>query len=250
MPDNEQPQSSIILYQTEDGRTRIQCRFENETIWLTQALIAELFHKDVRTINEHLLNIYDDGELPREATIRNFRIVRFEGNREVARDIEHYSLPVIIAVGYRVRSPRGTQFRQWATDSGEALAVRDVARKIKEDQTDQQQWALYAIWLESEDAPVRANATICLINQVNFLLDQQIAALEKQFMTEGGYSEQLAAARLAERSRNKKRSDRSDRSDRPNSRLPGVWQGHGATDSKKGNQCRTVVLGLFELPGL
>jgi len=145
---------------------------------------------------------------------------------------------------------RHRRLQQWDPDSGEALAVRDVARKIKEDQTDQQQWALYAIWLESEDAPVRANATICLINQVNFLLDQQIAALEKQFMTEGGYSEQLAAARLAERSRNKKRSDRSDRSDRPNSRLPGVWQGHGATDSKKGNQCRTVVLGLFELPGL
>jgi len=99
---------------------------------------------------------------------------------------------------------RHRRLQQWDPDSGEALAVRDVARKIKEDQTDQQQWALYANWLESEDATVRANATICLINQVNFLLDQQIAALEKQFMTEGGYSEQLAAARLAQRSRNKK----------------------------------------------
>lgn len=115
MTDREPPQSSLILYQTEDGRTRIQCRFENETIWLTQALIAELFQKDVRTINEHLVNIFDEGELDLEATIRNFRIVRTEGKREVAREIEHYSLPVILAVGYRVRSHRGTQFRQWAT---------------------------------------------------------------------------------------------------------------------------------------
>jgi len=108
-------QSSIILYQTEDGRTRVQCRFEDETIWLTQALLADLFQKDVRTINEHLVNIFDEGELSREATIRKFRIVRLEGMREVSRDVEHYSLPAILAVGYRVRSHRGTQFRQWAT---------------------------------------------------------------------------------------------------------------------------------------
>ncbi len=112
---DETPQSELILYQTEDGRTRIQCRFENETIWLTQALIAELFQKDVRTINEHLVNIFDERELSREATIRRFRIVRTEGVREVAREIEHYNLPAILAVGYRVRSQRGTQFRQWAT---------------------------------------------------------------------------------------------------------------------------------------
>ena len=76
MSDELLPNSEIILYQTEDGRTRIQCRFENETVWLTQALIAELFQKDVRTINEHLVNIFDEGELLREATIRRFRIVR------------------------------------------------------------------------------------------------------------------------------------------------------------------------------
>jgi hypothetical protein len=115
MSDDQAPQSSLILYQTEDGRTRIQCRFEDESIWLTQALIAELFQKDVRTINEHLVNIFEENELSREATIRKFRIVRQEGAREVARDIEHYSLPAILAVGYRVRSPRGKQFRQWAT---------------------------------------------------------------------------------------------------------------------------------------
>ena len=90
------PSSDLILYQTEDGRTRIQCRFENETVWLTQALMAELFQKDVRTINEHLANIFQEGELGREATIRKFRIVRREGSREVAREVEHYNLEVII----------------------------------------------------------------------------------------------------------------------------------------------------------
>jgi hypothetical protein len=115
MPDDQAPQSSIILYQTEDGRTRIQCRFENETIWLTQALIAELFQVTVPTVNEHLKGIFADGELAPGATIRNFRIVRSEGARQVTRDLEHYSLPAILAVGYRVRGHRGTQFRQWAT---------------------------------------------------------------------------------------------------------------------------------------
>ena len=112
---NPAPGSEIILYQTEDGRTRLQVKLENSTVWLSQAQMAELFQKDVRTINEHLVNIYDEGELPREATIRNFRIVRSEGKREVSREIEHYSLEAILAVGYRVRSHRGTQFRQWAT---------------------------------------------------------------------------------------------------------------------------------------
>jgi len=115
IPSTPAPGGDFLLYQTEDGRTRIQCRFESETIWLTQALIAELFQKDVRTINEHLTNIFDEGELNREATIRKFRIVRLEGRREVAREVEHYRLEAILAVGYRVRSYRGTQFRQWAT---------------------------------------------------------------------------------------------------------------------------------------
>jgi hypothetical protein len=110
------PQGEIVLYQTEDGRTRVECRFANETLWLSQALLAELFQKDVRTINEHLQNIYEEGELDPGPTIRKFRIVRREGTREVAREIEHYNLDAILAVGYRVRSDRGTQFRRWATE--------------------------------------------------------------------------------------------------------------------------------------
>jgi hypothetical protein len=110
-----EPNSSLILYQTEDGRTRIECRFENEMVWLTQKLMAELFEIGVNTVNHHLKEIYADGELQEAATIRKYRIVRSEGKRQIAREIEHYSLPVILAVGYRVRSHRGTQFRQWAT---------------------------------------------------------------------------------------------------------------------------------------
>jgi len=106
----------FILYQTQDGRTRVECRFQNDTIWLSQAVMAELYQKDVRTINEHLKSIYNDGELAPEATIRKFRIVRQEGSREVTRQIEHYNLDAILAVGYRVRSQRGVQFRRWATE--------------------------------------------------------------------------------------------------------------------------------------
>lgn len=113
--DDLAPNSELLLYQTEDGRTKIQCRFSGDTLWLTQAQLAELFQKDVRTINEHLQNIFDDGELLREATIRKFRIVRPEGNRQVTRQIEHCNLEAVLAIGYRVRSHRGTQFRQWAT---------------------------------------------------------------------------------------------------------------------------------------
>jgi Virulence protein RhuM family len=98
------PTQGIILYQTEDGRTRIQCRLENETIRLTQALIAELYQVTVPTANEHLKGIYAESELATGPTIRKFRIVRSEGTREVVRDIEHYNLDVILAVGFRVRS--------------------------------------------------------------------------------------------------------------------------------------------------
>ncbi len=115
MSDKDLPQSSLILYQTEDGRTRIQCRFEDETVWLTQKLMAELFQIGVGTVNHHLKAIFAEGELVPEATIRHYRIVQKEGSREIAREVEYYRLEAILAVGYRVRSHRGTQFRQWAT---------------------------------------------------------------------------------------------------------------------------------------
>lgn len=118
---------------------------------------------------------------------------------------------------------RHRRLAQWAPDAPEALAVRQIAQSLKRDrsdrsdpsdQSDPQRWALYAPWLEHADPAVRANALICLIHQANYLLDQQIAALEQQFVEEGGYSEQLAAARLAERQRKTKdRTDPADASD-------------------------------------
>jgi hypothetical protein len=115
MSDSEPPQSSVILYQTEDGRTRIQCRFEDETIWLTQAQIAELFQTTAQNVTLHLKTIFGEGELVEEATCKDYLQVRREGEREVSRSLRHYRLEAILAVGYRVRSHRGTQFRQWAT---------------------------------------------------------------------------------------------------------------------------------------
>jgi hypothetical protein len=116
MPDKPAPPTGeIVLYQTEDGRTRVECRFVDETLWLSQALIAELFQVTVPTVNEHIKNILDEGEVT-GPTIRKFRIVRREGVRGVEREIEHYNLDAILAVGYRVRSERGTQFRRWATE--------------------------------------------------------------------------------------------------------------------------------------
>jgi hypothetical protein len=117
----------FILYQTEDGLTRIDVRMENETVWLTQRDMAELFQTTVPNINQHLSTVYDEGELDREATIKRYLIVRTEGNREVSRTVEHYNLDVIISVGYRVRSLRGTQFRIWATQRLREYLVKGFA---------------------------------------------------------------------------------------------------------------------------
>jgi len=110
-----QSTGQIAIYQSADGSIATEVRLEGETVWLSQKQMADLFDKDVRTINEHVINAFEEGELAREATIRNFRIVRQEGQRQVEREIEHYNLDVIISVGYRVKSKQGTQFRIWAT---------------------------------------------------------------------------------------------------------------------------------------
>lgn len=127
MDSENNPQSEMILYQTEDGRTRIQCRFENETIWLTQALIAELFQTTPQNVTLHLKAIYEEGELDEVATCKDYLQVRREGDREVSRNLRHYNLAAILAVGYRVRSHRGTQFRQWATAQLSEYLVKGFA---------------------------------------------------------------------------------------------------------------------------
>ena len=113
--DNSQPASEIILYQTEDGRSRIEVRLENETVWLTINQMSELFQVDKSGISRHLKDIYETGELQREATVAKYATVQKEGVRTVSRDLEYYNLDAIISLGYRVNSIRGTQFRIWAT---------------------------------------------------------------------------------------------------------------------------------------
>lgn len=118
----EPPSGQMLIYH--DGATHLQVRLEGETVWLPQRLLAELYQVSVPTINEHLTNIYAEGELAPEATIRKFRIVQREGSREVARMVDHYNLDAILAVGYRIRSLRGTQFRQWATQRLSELLIK------------------------------------------------------------------------------------------------------------------------------
>jgi hypothetical protein len=107
--------SQIIIYTTEKGETKLEVRLENETVWLTQKLMADLFQTTVPNINIHLKNIFEEGELDQKATIKGFLIVRLEGSREVKRTVEFYNLDAIISVGYRIKSAIATRFRQWDT---------------------------------------------------------------------------------------------------------------------------------------
>lgn len=108
-------ESEILIYQSPDGNTKVDVKLEGETVWLTLNQLAELFQKAKSTVSEHISNVFEEGELTEEATVRNFRTVQMEGARTVTRDVEHYNLDVIISVGYRVRSHVGTHFRIWAT---------------------------------------------------------------------------------------------------------------------------------------
>jgi len=114
----------FLIYQTEDGGTRVQVRFEGETVWLSQKALAELFQKDVRTISEHIRNIFEEGELKPDSVVRNFRITAADNKQY---DTQHYNLDVIISVGYRVKSLRGTQFRIWATQRLREYIVKGFA---------------------------------------------------------------------------------------------------------------------------
>jgi len=107
--------AEFLVFTAQAGEKSIEARYEDDTVWLSQKLMAELFAVDVRTVSEHLKNVYDSQELQREATIRKFRTVQVEGERQVARNVDFYNLDAIISVGYRVNSVRATQFRQWAT---------------------------------------------------------------------------------------------------------------------------------------
>ena len=108
-------ENEIIIYQTQDGQTKIDVRIENETVWLTQNQMAELFQTTKQNISLHIKNIFEEGELTEDSTVKDYLTVQNEGSRKVSRNVTHYNLDVIISVGFRVKSLRGTQFRMWAT---------------------------------------------------------------------------------------------------------------------------------------
>lgn len=112
----DQRQGEIVIYQAEDGLTKVECRFVDETVWLTQQQMAELFHTSRSNIVEHIGHIYEEGELDEVSTCRKFRQVRMEGSRQVSRELPFYNLDMIISLGYRVKSLIATQFRRWATE--------------------------------------------------------------------------------------------------------------------------------------
>lgn len=129
-------ENKIEIYKTSKG-TEINVTLEDDTIWLSQMQMAELFDKDVRTINEHVQNIFKTAELMKDSTIRKFRIVRQEGSRSIQRTIDYYNLDMILSVGYRINSKRGTQFRQWATQRLKDYLVQGYA--INEKRLEQKQ---------------------------------------------------------------------------------------------------------------
>ncbi|MFA6143368.1 MAG: virulence RhuM family protein [Sulfurimonas sp.] len=107
--------SQMIIYQNDKGDIKVDVRFEDNSIWLSQSQLCELFGKAKSTISEHIANVFEEGELDQNATVRNFRTVQIEGTREVSRGVEYYNLDMIIAVGFRIKSAQGTKFRIWAT---------------------------------------------------------------------------------------------------------------------------------------
>ena len=107
--------SQFLVYRTEDGKLKIDVRFEGDTVWLSLNQLAELFQRDKSVISRHIKNVFEEGELRTEGTVAKSATVQIEGEKQVTREIEFYNLDVIISVGYRVKSLRGTQFRIWAT---------------------------------------------------------------------------------------------------------------------------------------
>jgi hypothetical protein len=127
IPSAPAPGGEFLLYQTEDAQTRLQVRFSGEMVWLSLNQLAELFQRDKSVISRHIKNVFDEGELRREATVAGFATVQTEGGKQVSRSIEFFNLDVIISVGYRVKSHRGTQFRIWATQRLREYIVKGFA---------------------------------------------------------------------------------------------------------------------------
>ena len=127
--------NKIVMYQTEDGKTQLDVKLENETVWLTQAQLVQLFDSSKANVSEHIKHIYEDGELAADSTVRKFRTVQTEGKRQVGRNVTYYNLDLIISLGYRVNTKRGIQFRQWATSVLRDYLIKGYAinQRIREE---------------------------------------------------------------------------------------------------------------------
>ncbi|HEX8114703.1 MAG TPA: RhuM family protein [Kofleriaceae bacterium] len=124
-----EPTGQILLYRSEDGRTKLDVRLENETVWLSQRQLTEPFGKAKGTLSEHIKHIFEDGELDPAATVRPFRTVQREGDREVSRDVDFYNLDMVIALGFRVRSPPAVRFRSGRPTGSRGVAV--ISRPLR-----------------------------------------------------------------------------------------------------------------------
>ena len=127
--------NKIVIYQTEDGKTQLDVKLENETVWLTQAQLVQLFDSSKANVSEHIKHIYEDGELAADSTVRKFRTVQTEGKRQVGRNVTYYNLDLIISLGYRVNTKRGIQFRQWGTSVLRDYLIKGYAinQRIREE---------------------------------------------------------------------------------------------------------------------
>jgi len=194
--------SQIILYQSEDGRTKLDVRLEEQTVWLSQKQLTELFGKAKGTISEHIKHIFEDGELEPAATVRLFRTVQIEGEREVSREVECYNLDMVLALGFRVRSPMAVRFRQWAADKLKEYIVKgfvldderlknpqagndyfeELARRIQDIRTSERRFYqkitdIYATSIDyDKDSPQTQTFFATVQNKVHYAIHGQTAA--------------------------------------------------------------------------
>ncbi len=194
--------SQVILYQSEDGRTKLDVRLENQTVWLSQKQLTELFGKAKGTISEHIKHIFEDGELEPEATVRLFRTVQIEGTREVTREVECYNLDMVLALGFRVRSPMAVRFRQWAADKLKEYITKgfvldddrlknpqegndyfeELTRRIQDIRTSERRFYqkitdIYATSIDyDKDAPLTQTFYATVQNKVHYAIHGQTAA--------------------------------------------------------------------------
>lgn len=157
--------NEIVIYQGPDNTTQIEVQFDNETVWLSQSQLVDLFLSSKANISEHIANIFKSGELNNSTTVRKFRTVRKEGNRSVSREIEHYNLDVIISVGYRVNTLRGVQFRQWATQRLKEYLVQGYTINQKRLDELQQTVELIQKSIDSETNLSEAKGLLEIISQ-------------------------------------------------------------------------------------